>query len=221
MERSREKLKDLLKGSAWGPDLVDTIFAISDRVGRSTKAAASGAAEATTTVISQVAASVAWNRVADKPDTFPPSTHTHDQYLTEETDPTVPEHVKAITEEQIEAWDSMSVGEQTIPILAADDISVDSLVGITSGGAVRADAVAGIEAVGIARNSASSGQTVNLVRGGLIGALTVPFPRGTLLYLGTSGNLASAPPSTGLAQRVGIATPTAAIIEIHQPIHQE
>lgn len=139
---------------------------------------------------------------------------------TGETDPTVPAHVKAITEEQIEAWDANLLGTDTFEMIAAADISVDSLVGIISSGAVRADAVLQIEAVAVAKNSALFGEIVTLARGGVTGALTAPFTRGTPLYLGTAGNLQAAPPSTGLAQRVGIATSTAAIIEIHQPIHQ-
>ncbi len=131
MERSREKLKDLLRGAAWGPDLVDTIFAISDRVGRSTKVAASSAAGSVTTVVNQVAASVAWNRVTDKPTTFPPSTHTHSQYLTQETDPTVPVHVKAITQTDIGNWNAAPA--TTLPP-SADAIGTDS-----GGGAVKRD----------------------------------------------------------------------------------
>jgi len=107
MERSREKLKDLLKGAAWGPDLVDTIFAISDRVGRSTKAVASGATEAVTTVV-QVAAAIHWSRIIGKPATFPPSMHTHSQYLTEELDPVFASSpAGGITQDHVDAMNEM------------------------------------------------------------------------------------------------------------------
>lgn len=35
-----------------------------------------------------------WDDIEDKPSTFPPSTHTHSQYLTDESDPTVPSWAK-------------------------------------------------------------------------------------------------------------------------------
>lgn len=50
--------------------------------------------------------SVAWDAITGKPSTFPPSTHTHPQYLTEEVDPTVPAHVKGISPQQITGWDA-------------------------------------------------------------------------------------------------------------------
>lgn len=61
-----------------------------------------------------VAVSVAWSAITGKPTEFPPSYHTHSQYLTTETDPTVPVHVKGISEEQIVDWDSPEI-DPTVP----------------------------------------------------------------------------------------------------------
>ena len=65
-----------------------------------------------------------WDEISDKPDAFPPESHNHvvaditdfdpddyqpkGDYLTEftETDPTVPDHVKAITEDDISGWNA-------------------------------------------------------------------------------------------------------------------
>jgi len=47
----------------------------------------------------------AWDSITGKPDEFTPETHTHPQYIETETDPTVPAHVKDITEADIVRWD--------------------------------------------------------------------------------------------------------------------
>lgn len=103
---------------------------------------------------------------------------------------------------------------------AAEDIAMDSLVGLTLAGLVRADAELSIEAVGMALNSGAAGESVRYSPTGKIVALTVPFLPGTELYTGTSGNL-TATPTTGLAQRVGTATPPGATISVQQPIRLE
>jgi hypothetical protein len=48
-----------------------------------------------------------WGSITGKPSTFPPSAHNHDgDYLKAETDPTVPAHVKGITEQNIADWNA-------------------------------------------------------------------------------------------------------------------
>jgi hypothetical protein len=50
---------------------------------------------------------VVWDDVLNKPTEFPPSAHNHDgDYLKAETDPTVPDHVKSITTEDIDNWNA-------------------------------------------------------------------------------------------------------------------
>ena len=44
--------------------------------------------------------------ITDKPATYPPDAHTHSQYLTQETDPTVPAHVKSISTGNINNWNT-------------------------------------------------------------------------------------------------------------------
>ena len=57
------------------------------------------------------AGSVTWSEVSGKPSTFPPSPHNHDgQYLKTETDPTVPAHVKGITQTDIDGWNAGGSG---------------------------------------------------------------------------------------------------------------
>jgi hypothetical protein len=57
------------------------------------------------------AGSITWSEVSGKPSTFPPSPHNHDgQYLKTETDPTVPAHVKAITQTNIDSWNAGGSG---------------------------------------------------------------------------------------------------------------
>ena len=54
---------------------------------------------------------VDWNEIDGKPGTFPPSAHNHDgDYLKTETDPTVPAHVKGITQTDIDGWNSGAGG---------------------------------------------------------------------------------------------------------------
>ena len=50
---------------------------------------------------------VSWDEVEGKPGTFPPATHNHDgDYIKGETDPTVPDHVKGITQTDIDNWNA-------------------------------------------------------------------------------------------------------------------
>jgi hypothetical protein len=57
------------------------------------------------------AGSVTWSEVSGKPSTFPPSPHNHDgQYVKTETDPTVPAHVKGITQADIDGWNASGSG---------------------------------------------------------------------------------------------------------------
>ena len=57
------------------------------------------------------AGSVTWSEVSGKPSTFPPSPHDHDgRYVKTETDPTVPAHVKAITQTDIDGWNAGGSG---------------------------------------------------------------------------------------------------------------
>jgi hypothetical protein len=87
------------------PDLIDTLFAFKDDISRlksSTKTVAVTQAVSSTVTSSDVY----WDSILAKPDTFPPSEHTHSQYLTGEVDPTVPEYVKDISEADISSWNS-------------------------------------------------------------------------------------------------------------------
>lgn len=50
---------------------------------------------------------VSWDEVEGKPSAFPPATHNHDgDYIKDETDPTVPDHVKGITQTDIDNWNA-------------------------------------------------------------------------------------------------------------------
>lgn len=91
-EVSQEKLRALI-----GRDPADTVFGLFQRARQATAPAAKEAAPA----VQQT-----WVTVPGKPSEFPPSSHTHPEYLTEETDPTVPSHVKAITKEDISRWNN-------------------------------------------------------------------------------------------------------------------
>jgi hypothetical protein len=54
---------------------------------------------------------VGWDEIEGKPGTFPPATHNHDgDYLKAETDPTVPAHVKAIKQSDIDTWNAGGSG---------------------------------------------------------------------------------------------------------------
>jgi hypothetical protein len=54
---------------------------------------------------------VEWDEVGSKPTEFPPAPHNHDgEYLKDETDPTVPDHVKAITQDDIDGWNAVGSG---------------------------------------------------------------------------------------------------------------
>lgn len=216
MERSREYLIDAIRRR--DPDVLRDIVDTLDA--RLSVAPSKKAVSAPTVTIRSVldSVSVTWDTLTGKPTTFPPSEHTHSQYLEEETDPTVPAHVKDITQDDIDLWNSSS--EIRVGV-AFSDVSVDSLVGIVTGGIVRADADLGIQAIGVALNSALTGEDVQYSFTGEIFGLTVPFTEGEDLYLGTNGNLSLTPPvSGGISQRVGTATPTGAIISLHQPIYQ-
>ena len=50
---------------------------------------------------------VEWDEIEGKPTEFPPSDHDHDGvYLKDESDPTVPAHVKSITQTDIDGWNT-------------------------------------------------------------------------------------------------------------------
>lgn len=51
--------------------------------------------------------------ITDKPATYPPDEHTHSQYLTQETDPTVPSHVKSISTVNINNWNTAYTNNHT------------------------------------------------------------------------------------------------------------
>ena len=54
---------------------------------------------------------VGWDEIEGKPSTFPPEAHNHDgDYLKAETDPTVPAHVKAIKQSDIDTWNAVGSG---------------------------------------------------------------------------------------------------------------
>jgi hypothetical protein len=55
-----------------------------------------------------------WNDITGKPSDFPPADHNHDgEYLKTETDPTVPDHVKSITTDDIDNWNASSGAAST------------------------------------------------------------------------------------------------------------
>ena len=108
------------------------------------------------------------------------------------------------------------------PIVAAalETIAKDQLVGIVNGGAVLADAVKGIPAVGVADNSAFAGASITIKQGGYAGPFTVPFAAGSALYLGMFGQFATATPAGAkLTQMVGTADDTGAVTEIKQAVY--
>jgi hypothetical protein len=54
---------------------------------------------------------VSWGEIENKPTEFPPAVHNHDgDYLKTETDPTVPAHVKSITQTDIDSWNAGGSG---------------------------------------------------------------------------------------------------------------
>ena len=54
---------------------------------------------------------VGWDEIENKPTEFPPAAHNHDgDYLKDETDPTVPAHVKGITQDDIDSWNAGGSG---------------------------------------------------------------------------------------------------------------
>lgn len=64
---------------------------------------------------------VAWDDVTGKPSTYPPEAHNHDgEYLKDftEEDPTVPDHVKSISEADIDGWNAASSG--TAPVTSVN-----------------------------------------------------------------------------------------------------
>jgi len=67
-----------------------------------------------------------WTDLDDVPTEFPPDPHTHPQYLTEETDPTVPAHVKDISTTDIDNWNSA-------PSVALNDLTDVDTAGQTTG----------------------------------------------------------------------------------------
>lgn len=69
-----------------------------------------------------------WTDLDDVPTEFPPEPHTHAQYLTEETDPTVPAHVKDITQADIDLWNTPSA-----PSLALNDLTDVDTTGQATG----------------------------------------------------------------------------------------
>lgn len=57
---------------------------------------------------------VDWGEIEGKPAEFPPAAHNHDGvYLKDETDPTVPDHVKGITQTDIDNWNAGGGGAST------------------------------------------------------------------------------------------------------------
>lgn len=103
---------------------------------------------------------------------------------------------------------------------AAVSMAKDTLVAMTPAGLIRADATLGLETVGLALNSANVGEMVEYSTTGVIDVLTVPYPAGTVLYLGANGNSTSTPVDGSiLTQRVGTATSTGIIIQVQQPLH--
>ena len=56
----------------------------------------------------------AWGDITGKPSEFPPADHNHDgDYIKTETDPTVPDHVKGITTDDIDNWNAGGGGAST------------------------------------------------------------------------------------------------------------
>lgn len=104
-EVSQEKLRELI-----GRDAADTVFAL---VNRSRRGSAPEHDKAPEPQKSQIST---WVSITNKPSTFPPASHTH-PYLSEETDPTVPGVVKAITKEDIDRWNNPPRTIHEIPSL--------------------------------------------------------------------------------------------------------
>lgn len=98
MERSREYLIDAINRR--DPDVLrDIVDTLDARL--SISAARKKSSEVVKTIQEKIQNfPVTWATLIGKPTTFPPSPHTHPEYITEETDPTVPAHVKEITAEE-------------------------------------------------------------------------------------------------------------------------
>lgn len=110
------------------------------------------------------------------------------------------------------AWYTPMSNIQTLPVYHA--ITKGRLVGLVPQGAVHADGVALIEAVGYALEDAVPGGLVRVALIGEIGPVAVPWPFSTPLYLGTDGQFTSTVPTSGYLQRVGTATASGAIVNI-------
>lgn len=98
MERSREYLIDAINRR--DPDILrDIVDTLDARL--SLPVSKKGPSEVIKTIQEKIQSfPITWATLTGKPTTFPPDPHTHSQYLTEEVDPTVPDHVKEITAEE-------------------------------------------------------------------------------------------------------------------------
>jgi hypothetical protein len=88
--------------------------------------------------------SVGWDGIEGKPSTFPPSAHNHDgDYLKTETDPTVPAHVKAITQTDIDGWNAGGGGSSYDDTQIKADLATETQARIDGDAALdlRIDAV--------------------------------------------------------------------------------
>lgn len=120
---------------------------------------------------------------------------------------------------------TFTVSEDPLVAGAEVNISADALVGISAatGGAILADAVLGIEAVGVAATSVSPGDPLTILQYGTTGPFGVPPAVGLDLYLGESGRWVTTPPAGAiLSQRTGMSVPLTggigASINIQQPV---
>lgn len=119
---------------------------------------------------------------------------------------------------------TFTVSEDPLVAGAAVNISADALVAITDDGVVLADAILGLQAVGVALASAAPGGSVTILQFGTTGPFTVVPTVGDALYLGESGRWVTAPPAGAvISQRTGTAAAlpgggVGASISIHQPV---
>ena len=86
------------------------------------------------------------------------------------------------------------------------NISKNSLIGLTSSGAVLADSTTGVVAVGYAKDTVTAGSDVTIYQTGEATPVS-GFTEGQTVYLGANGNYVAAPPAGFMfRQEVGTAT---------------
>jgi hypothetical protein len=65
--------------------------------------------------------------------------------------------------------------------------------------------------VGVAYNTCSQGQIVDIVQEGFLGWSGAPYQKGVVYYVGSDSKLTATPPVTGLVKQIGIGLPSTVV----------